>query len=192
MFEELKSVPETSVSTNNILLHSQDTFIFTIRNTSNSSRAIFNIVCKGQTLVREDGEEPDNHSRGTFGLPRWLEVSPGAGIIKPDASLQVKVHHEDSHNSEEFIDGIQQNSLSEESSDKEVTLIIIVQGSCSTRTISHSIKVRHCSSAAKSLSLVHSKTTTMTKNLEGSTRYQTDANRGGSTRHRTDDSTRRG
>ncbi|CAH8264412.1 unnamed protein product [Arabidopsis lyrata] len=192
MFEELKSVPETSVSTNNILLHSQDTFIFTIRNTSNSSRAIFNIVCKGQTLVREDGEELDNHSRGTFGLPRWLEVSPGAGIIKPDASLQVKVHHEDFHTSEESVDGIQQNSLSEESSDKEVTLIIIIQGSCSTRTTSHSIKVRHCSSAVKSLSLVHSKTTSMTKNLEGSTRYQTDANRGGSTRHRTDESTRRG
>lgn len=74
MFEELRSVPKTSVSTNNILLQSQDTFIFTITNFSNSSRAIFNIVCKGQTIARDDGEEPENHSRGTFGLPRWLEV----------------------------------------------------------------------------------------------------------------------
>ncbi|KAL1221175.1 Type II inositol polyphosphate 5-phosphatase 14 [Cardamine amara subsp. amara] len=185
MFEELKSVPETSVSTNNILLQSQDTFIFTIRNISNSSRAIFNIVCKGQTIGREDG--------GTLGLPHWLEVSPGAGIIKADASLQVKVHHEDSHTSDESIDGIQQNSLSEDSCDKEVTLMIIVQGSCSTKTTSHSIKVRHCFSAAKSLTLTYSKPTSlMTKNLEGSVRYQAESNRGGSTRHRNDESTRRG
>lgn len=74
MFEELKLVPETSVSTNSILLQSQDTFIFTITNKSNSSRAIFNILCKGQTIGRDDGEDPENHSRGTFGLPRWLEV----------------------------------------------------------------------------------------------------------------------
>lgn len=67
MFEELRYVPETSVSTNNILLQSQDTFIFSITNKSNSSRALFNIVCKGQTVVRDDG--------GTFGLPRWLEVT---------------------------------------------------------------------------------------------------------------------
>lgn len=66
MFEELRYVPETSVSTNSILLQSQDTFIFSITNKSNSSRALFNIVCKGQTVVRDDG--------GTFGLPRWLEV----------------------------------------------------------------------------------------------------------------------
>ncbi|KFK31177.1 hypothetical protein AALP_AA6G079000 [Arabis alpina] len=187
MFEDLKWVPKTSVSTNSIILQSQDTFIFTITNFSNSSRVIFNIVCKGQTLARDDGEDP-NHSRGTYGLPRWLEVSPGAGIIKADASLQVKVHHEDSH-SEESFDSIQQNSLSEDC-DKVVTLMVIVQGSCSTKTTSHSIKVRYCASAAKSLSLVHSKTTSMTKSLEGSTRYQSESNRG--TRHRNDDSSRRG
>ncbi|CAN8285333.1 unnamed protein product [Cochlearia groenlandica] len=184
MFEELKFVPETSVSTNSIILQSHDTFIFTIRNISPSSRAIFNIVCKGQSLVRDDGDEQEMNSRGTFGLPRWLEVSPGAGMIKPDASVQVKVHHEDSRaSSDESNDVVvtQQNSLSEDNMacDKEVTLIINIQGSCSTITTSHCIKVRHCSSSssgAKSLSLPHSKTASMTKNLEnyrgGSTRQQ--------------------
>ncbi|KAF3579193.1 hypothetical protein DY000_02029890 [Brassica cretica] len=178
MFEELRYVPETSVSTNSILLQSQDTFIFSITNKSNSSRALFNIVCKGQTVVRDDG--------GTFGLPRWLEVSPGAGMIKPDASVQVKVHHEDSNTSDESFDGIQQqNSSCEEACDKEVTLMVIIQGSCSTRTTSHSIKVRYCFSAAKSVNLAYSKpkpNNTTKNNQEGSTRYQPENYRGGSTR----------
>ncbi|CAH2059878.1 unnamed protein product, partial [Thlaspi arvense] len=182
MFEELRLVPETSVSTNSILLQSQDTFIFTITNKSNSSRAIFNILCKGQTIARDDGEDPENQSRGTFGLPRWLEVSPGAGMIKPDASVQVKVHHEDFNISDDSIDGTQQNVSCEDTLDKEVTLTINVQGSCSTGTTSHSIKVRHCFSAAKSLTLAYSKPTSMTKNPEGSTRYQT-KNPEGSTRY---------
>ncbi|KAG2289153.1 hypothetical protein Bca52824_048757 [Brassica carinata] len=178
MFEELRYVPETSVSTNSILLQSQDTFIFSITNKSNSSRALFNIVCKGQTVVRDDG--------GTFGLPRWLEVSPGAGMIKPDASVQVKVHHEDSNTSDESFDGIQQqNSSCEEACDKEVTLMVIIQGSCSTRTTSHSIKVRYCFSAAKSVNLAYSKpkpNNATKNNQEGSTRYQPENYRGGSTR----------
>ncbi|CAG7874887.1 unnamed protein product [Brassica rapa] len=178
MFEELRYVPETSVSTNSILLQSQDTFIFSITNKSNSSRALFNIVCKGQTVVRDDG--------GTFGLPRWLEVSPGAGMIKPDASVQVKVHHEDSNTSDESFDGIQQqNSSCEEACDKEVTLMVIIQGSCSTRTTSHSIKVRYCFSAAKSVNLAYSKpkpNNATKNNQEGSTRYQPESYRGGSTR----------
>ncbi|KAF8096050.1 hypothetical protein N665_0318s0004 [Sinapis alba] len=157
MFEELRLIPETSVSTNSILL-----------------QTIFNILCKGQTVVKDD--------RGTFGLPRCLEVSPGAGMIKPDALVQVKVHHEDFHTSDEFVDGNQQNLWREETCDKEVTLVINIHGSYSTRTTSHSIKVRYCFSAGKSLSLPYSKPTSMTKNLDGYTRYHTDTFRGGSTR----------
>lgn len=101
-------------------------------------------------------------------------------MIKADASVQVKVHHEDSNTSEESFDVPQQNVLCEATCDKEVTLIINIQGSCSTRTTSHSIKVRHCFSAAKSLSLAYSKPTNQKQ--EGSTRYQPETYRGGSTR----------
>ncbi|CAH8330978.1 unnamed protein product [Eruca vesicaria subsp. sativa] len=86
-------------------------------------RAIFNILCKR------------------------------AGMLKPDASVQVKVLHEDFLKLDESFDGIQQNLSREETCDKEVTLVINIQGSCSTRTTSHSIKVCYCFSAAKSLSL---------------------------------------
>lgn len=105
-------------------------------------------------------------------------------MIKPDASVQVKVHHEDSNTSDESFDGNQQNSSCEEACDKEVTLMVIIQGSCSTRTKSHSIKVRYCFSAAKSVSLAYSKPkpNSATKNQEGSTRYQPESYRGGSTR----------
>lgn len=74
IFEDLKSVPETSVSTNNIVLQSQDTVILTITNDSTTSKAIFSILCGGQTMVKDDGEASDYNPRGSFGLPRWLEV----------------------------------------------------------------------------------------------------------------------
>ena len=107
-------------------------------------------------------------------------------MIKPDASVQVKVHHEDSNTSDESFDGIQQqNSSCEEACDKEVTLMVIIQGSCSTRTTSHSIKVDYCFSAAKSVNLAYSKpkpNNATKNNQEGSTRYQPENYRGGSTR----------
>ena len=75
IFEELKHVPETTVSTNNIVLQSQDTGTLTITNSSTTSKAIFTILCGGQSIVKDDGEEEAEYNpRGSFGLPRWLEV----------------------------------------------------------------------------------------------------------------------
>lgn len=74
IFEDLRFVPETFVSTNNIVLQSQDTVILTITNNSPTSKAIFNILCSGQAVVKDDGEDSDYNPRGSFGLPRWLEV----------------------------------------------------------------------------------------------------------------------
>ncbi|XP_024008624.1 type I inositol polyphosphate 5-phosphatase 13 isoform X2 [Eutrema salsugineum] len=190
IFEDLKSVPETTVSTNNIVLQSQDTVILTITNNSTTSKAIFNILCGGQTIVRDDGEDSDYTPRGSFGLPRWLEVSPAAGIIKPEGSVDVKVHHEDFHTLEEYVDGIPQNWWCEDTRDKEAILMVSIRGSCSTTSTSHSIKVRHCFSAR--VCLLESKPTNLTKNLGGSRRYPTDISRNGSTRPRTEDSVRRG
>ncbi|KAL1223074.1 Type I inositol polyphosphate 5-phosphatase 13 [Cardamine amara subsp. amara] len=190
IFEDLKGVPETTVSTDNIVLQSQDTVILTITNNSTTSKAIFSILCGGQAIVRDDGEDSEYNPRGSFGLPRWLEVSPAAGIINPEGSVDVKVHHEDFQSLEECVDGIPQNWWCEDTRDKEAMLMVNIRGSCSTTWTSHSVKVRHCFSAR--VCLLESRTTSLTKNLGGSRRYPTDISRNGSTRPRTEDSLRRG
>nr|VDD41630.1 unnamed protein product [Brassica oleracea] len=176
IFEDLKFVPETTVSTNNIVLQSQDTVILTITNKS-TSKAIYSILCGGQTIVRDDdGEESDYTPRGSFGLPRWLEVSPGGGIIKPEGSVDVKVHHEEFYTLEEYVDGIPQNWWCEDARDKEAILMVNIRGSCSTTWTSHSVKVRHCYSGR--VCLLDPKPTNLTKNLGGSRRHPTDTRRG--------------
>ncbi|KAJ0250827.1 Type I inositol polyphosphate 5-phosphatase 13 [Hirschfeldia incana] len=154
IFEDLKTVPETTVSTNSIVLQSQDTGTLTITNNSTTSKAIFSILCGGQTIVKDDGEESEyNNPRGSFGLPRWLEVSPASGIIKPEEAVEVKVHHEDFHTLED--DGFPQ---CEDSRGKEAMLMVNIRGSSSTTWTSHSIKVR----------ILESKPTNLTENLDGS------------------------
>ncbi|XP_010485163.1 PREDICTED: type I inositol polyphosphate 5-phosphatase 13-like [Camelina sativa] len=190
IFEDLRLVPETTVSTNNIVLQSQDTVILTITNNSTTSKAIFNILCAGQAMVKDEGEDSDYNPRGSFGLPRWLEVSPAAGIIHPEGSVDVKVHHEDFHSLEEHVDGIPQNWWCEDTRDKEAILMVNIRGSCSTTLTSHSIKVRHCFSAR--VCLLENRPTNLTKNLGGSRRYPTDITRNGSTRSKTEDSVKRG
>ena len=81
------------------------------------------------------------------------QVSPGAGIIKPEQAAEVSVRHEEFHTLEEFVDGIPQNWWSEDTRDKEVILAVNVQGSCSSRATSHKICVRHCFSSNKTLRL---------------------------------------
>ncbi|KAJ6677539.1 INOSITOL 5-PHOSPHATASE [Salix viminalis] len=84
IFEQLPHVPETAVSTNNIRLQSQDTVVLRITNKDFNEKAIFRITCEGVCTVSDDGEENTYHSRGLFGFPRWLEVTPAAGVIKQD------------------------------------------------------------------------------------------------------------
>ncbi|XVE76660.1 hypothetical protein DITRI_Ditri12bG0191800 [Diplodiscus trichospermus] len=147
LLDELRYVPETVVSTNNIVLQNQDTSILRITNKSDKDKAIFKIICEGQSTVKDDEEVADYHPRGSFGLPRWLEVTPAAGIIKADQFVDVSVHHEEFHTLEDLVDGIPQNWWCEDTRDKEVILKVIVQGSCSIETRSHQIHVRHCFSA---------------------------------------------
>ncbi|KAK2978329.1 hypothetical protein RJ640_000159 [Escallonia rubra] len=70
-----------------------------------------------------------------------------AAIIKPDEVAEVSVRHEEFHTLEEFVDGIPQSWWSEDTRDKQVALVVIVRGSCSTETRSHRVHVRHCFSA---------------------------------------------
>ncbi|GKV06166.1 hypothetical protein SLEP1_g18087 [Rubroshorea leprosula] len=144
--EELRCVPETIVSTNSIVLQNQDTSILQITNKCVKNKAIFKIICEGQSTV-DDGEPAEYHPRGSFGFPRWLEVTPAAGIIKPECSVEVSVHHEEFHTLEDLVDGIPQNWWCEDTRDKEALLTVIVRSSTSTETRRHRIRVCHCFSS---------------------------------------------
>ncbi|KAK6116781.1 hypothetical protein DH2020_049514 [Rehmannia glutinosa] len=141
--EALRFVPETSVNTNKILLQNQDTFNLKITNRSGEDMVFFQIICEGQSTISEDEVASEYHPRGSFGFPRWLEVTPAAGMINPDQVAEISVHHEEYHSSEEFVDGVPQSWWSEDTRDKEVILLVNVRGSCSTETKTHRIHVRH-------------------------------------------------
>ncbi|XP_038693315.1 type II inositol polyphosphate 5-phosphatase 15 [Tripterygium wilfordii] len=144
ILEKLCKIPETIVSTNNILLHNQDTSILRITNKSGKDNALFEIICEGQSTIKEDGQASDHSPRGSFGFPRWLEVTPAAGIIKADHIAEVSVHLEDYNTLEEFVDGVPQNSWCEDTRDKEVILAIRVHGSFTIETRNHRVRVRRC------------------------------------------------
>ncbi|KAM7272376.1 hypothetical protein ACFE04_027039 [Oxalis oulophora] len=119
ILDELRNVPETTVSTDNISLQNQDTVV-KITNKSGNDKAIFKMICEGQATVKEDdGDAADYCPRGTCGLPRWLEITPAAGVIKPDSYAEVSIHHKEFHTLEEFVDGIPQNWWCEDARDKE-------------------------------------------------------------------------
>ncbi|KAL5583576.1 hypothetical protein UlMin_016018 [Ulmus minor] len=156
MLEELRFVPETSVSTHNIMLQNQDTFTLCITNKCAKDMAIFKITCESPTAAAfKDGDTADSQPRPSLGFPRWLEVMPGAGIIKPEQFVEVSIRREDCHPMEELVDGIPQNYWWSEDRDKEVILAVIVQGSAFTQTTTHRIRVRHCysSEAARGVDL---------------------------------------
>lgn len=144
LLEKLQKVPETVVSTNNIILQNHDTSILRIANKSGGNRALFEIICEGESTIKEDGQGYDHHPRGSFGFPRWLEVTPAAGIIEVNQIVEVSVRHEEFQILEEFVDGSPQNCWCEETKDKEVILVVDVSGSFTTNKRSHRIRVRCC------------------------------------------------
>lgn len=75
ILEDLCRIPETIVSTNNIIIQNQDTSILRVTNKCGKKDAFYQINCEGQSTVKDDGQASDRHPRGSFGFPRWLEVS---------------------------------------------------------------------------------------------------------------------
>ncbi|CAA0838705.1 Type I inositol 1-4-5-trisphosphate 5-phosphatase 13 [Striga hermonthica] len=72
-FEALRFVPETTVSTNRIVLQNQDKFSLKITNRSGQDMVFYQIVCEGQSTISEDEVASEYHPRGSLGFPRWLE-----------------------------------------------------------------------------------------------------------------------
>ncbi|XP_061342619.1 type II inositol polyphosphate 5-phosphatase 15-like isoform X2 [Gastrolobium bilobum] len=149
LLKELCKIPETIISTNNIILQNQDTLILRITNKCAEDNALFEIICEGQSTVMEDQKASNHQLRGSFGLPRWLEVSPATGIIRPDQIVEVSVHHEEFPTLVEFVDGVVQNAWCEDSRDKEAILIVKVHGNYSIQTRNHRVRVHHCYSTKK-------------------------------------------
>lgn len=61
--------------------------------------------------------------------------------------MEVLVRHEENRTLEEFVEGVPQNWWCEDTRDKEVLLLVKVQGSGSTHPYTHPICVRHCFSS---------------------------------------------
>ena len=74
LLQELCYVPDTVVSTDSITLQNQETSILKITNKTGADNAIFQIICEGQSTIKEDEQPSDYRPRGSFGFPRWLEV----------------------------------------------------------------------------------------------------------------------
>ncbi|KAI4302078.1 hypothetical protein L6164_035293 [Bauhinia variegata] len=101
------------------------------------------------STVLEDGKVSNHQLRGSFGFPRWLQVTPGTGIIGPDNIVEISVHHEQFHTLEEFVDGVVHNSWCEDSRDKEAILVVKVHGNYTSQTRNHHVRVHHCFSTKK-------------------------------------------
>lgn len=148
LFQESHRVPDTIISTNNIILENEETVVLRITNNCGSKKSAFEILCEGQSTSKQDGTKTDFIPRASFGLPHWLEVQPSIGLIEPGETMEVNVHHENYYTQEEFVDGVAQGGWCELTRDKEAVLLVNVRGSTSTETVTHRINVRHCCAAS--------------------------------------------
>ncbi len=74
MLEESSFVPDTTVSTSEIILENQENIVFRITNICETSKAAFEITCEGQSSKKEDATKSEILPRASFGFPLWLEV----------------------------------------------------------------------------------------------------------------------
>ncbi|KAI4988757.1 hypothetical protein ZWY2020_036074 [Hordeum vulgare] len=143
MLQESCFVPDSTVSTEEIILENQENIIFHITNNCETGKAAFEILCEGPSTKKDDGTKSEILPRASFGFPLWLEVQPANGLIKPGETVEITIHHEDFYTQEEFVDGIPQNWWCEDTRDKEAVLMVNITGSTSTETKTHMINIRH-------------------------------------------------
>ncbi|KAI4988763.1 hypothetical protein ZWY2020_036080 [Hordeum vulgare] len=124
MLQESCFVPDSTVSTEEIILENQENIIFHITNNCETGKAAFEILCEGQSTKKDDGTKSEILPRASFGFPLWLEVQPANGLIKPGETVEITIHHEDFYTQEEFVDGIPQNWWCEDTRDKEAVLMM--------------------------------------------------------------------
>lgn len=151
LLEEYNSIPDTVVSTNNIVLQDYDSSVLRITNTCKKNEAIFEVLCGSEAFVNNaqccDISIRSYSVRGCYGFPRWLQVHPASGVIVPGEIVEISVHHEDFYTEEEYVDGTPQNWWCENERDKVLILLVNVRGNGSNETAQHQIRLSHCNSS---------------------------------------------
>jgi hypothetical protein len=74
LLRESHIIPDSIVSTNNIILENQEDVILRISNNCETSKAAFEILCESQSIANLDGDKSELPPRASFGFPLWLEV----------------------------------------------------------------------------------------------------------------------
>ncbi|XP_075097369.1 type I inositol polyphosphate 5-phosphatase 13-like isoform X1 [Nicotiana tabacum] len=188
LLAELRYLPEVAVSTSQIFLQNQEAFSLIITNRSRQDNAFFQITCQGQLAINEDKQKSENRPKGSFGFPRWLEVTPAAGMIKSDQDVEILVRQEDFYNTEDTADGIPPRKWSEDTREKEVILMINVKASRSTEVRTHQVHLR-CSFSANAVCMI---SRSSSRGNEGSSHQRSNSSRRneGSSHHRSNSSKR--
>ncbi|MCD9642419.1 hypothetical protein HAX54_029245 [Datura stramonium] len=151
--EELRYIPEVAVSTSQIFLQNQETFSLIITNRSTQDNVFFQITCQDQSAINKDKQTSEYRPRGSFCFPRWLEVTPAAGMIKSAQDAEILVHQEEFRNSEDTADVISPTKWSKETREEEVILMINVKASRSTEVRTHQVHL-HCSFFANAVCMI--------------------------------------
>ncbi|KAJ8539678.1 hypothetical protein K7X08_013930 [Anisodus acutangulus] len=126
LLEELRYIPEVAVSTSQIFLQNQETFSLIITNRSRQDNVFFQITCQDQSAINKDKQTSEYRPRGSFCFPRWLEVTPAAGMIKSGQDAEILVRQEELCNSEDTADV---KKWFEDTTEEEVILMINVKAS---------------------------------------------------------------
>ncbi|XP_020245468.1 type I inositol polyphosphate 5-phosphatase 12-like [Asparagus officinalis] len=147
LLEEFLNVPETIVSTNEILLTMLETFSLKITNKCSKDAASFEITCEVKSSFKDKNNSAEVPSKSPFGFPIWLKVLPASGIIKPGQSVDVALNLEDFNALGEFIDGASPNCWAEDTRDQEAILTVNITGSWCTGKKCHQIRVLQSSTS---------------------------------------------
>lgn len=74
LLEEFLNVPETTVSTNEIILPMQDASTLSITNKCSKDKAAFEILCEVQSSSKDNEHSSEIPLKSPFGFPCWLKV----------------------------------------------------------------------------------------------------------------------
>jgi hypothetical protein len=81
LLQESHFVPDTIMSTNNIILENSEDVVLRITNNSETNKAAFEILCEGQWTRKQDGTRYEILRRASFGFPFWLEVEANIFLV---------------------------------------------------------------------------------------------------------------
>ncbi|KAF3323728.1 type I inositol 1,4,5-trisphosphate 5-phosphatase 13-like protein [Carex littledalei] len=142
LMEELKIVPDFSVSTDKVNLHNEDISVVRVVNKNKKEKAVFDIF--STDALSPSGEH--QYKRGFF--PKWLKVNPTSGIINPGQTVEVNIQHSSLYN-QDFYDGFSGNRQNEENGEKMVILVVKITSNHSTEAKTCLVNVRYtCSNGA--------------------------------------------